>query len=130
MAPFIILLPVLFYIAGVDGISVLVWVNTTGTYGYMFAYALVAVASLIVLRRMGKATPLVWLTTVLSVVGMAYVFYANVFPVPTFPFNVLPWIFLGLVLLAVIRYVYLRRNRPDVIARIGNTEMETLGGIG
>jgi hypothetical protein len=44
--------------------------------------------------------------------------------------NVLPWIFLGLMLLAVIRYVYLRRNRPDVIARIGNTEMETLGGIG
>ena len=79
---------------------------------------------------MRKATPLVWLTTVLSVVGMAYVFYANVFPVPAFPFNVLPWIFLGLVLLAVIRYVYLRRNRPDVIARIGNTEMETLGGIG
>ena len=130
VAPFIILLPVLFYIAGVDGISVLVWINTTGTYGYMFAYALVAVASLIVLRRMGKATPLVWLTTALSVVGMAYVFYANVFPVPVFPFNVLPWIFLGLVLLTVIRYVYLRRNRPDVIARIGNTEMETLGGIG
>lgn len=49
---------------------------------------------------MGKATPLVWLTTVLSVVGMAYVFYANVFPVPAYPFNVLPWIFLGLVLLA------------------------------
>ncbi|WP_309620774.1 hypothetical protein [Salinibacterium sp.] len=64
VAPFITLLPVLFYIAGVDGI------------------------------------------------------------------NVLPWIFRGLVLLAVITYVYLRRNRPDVIARIGNTEMESLGGIG
>ncbi len=45
-------------------------------------------------------------------------------------FNVLPWIFLGPVVLAVIRYVYLRRNRPDVIARIGDTEMDTLGGIG
>lgn len=44
--------------------------------------------------------------------------------------KVLPWIFLGLLLLAIIRYVYLRRNRPDVIVRIGNTEMETLGGIG
>jgi fatty acid desaturase len=107
-----------------------VWINTTGTYGYKFAYALVAVASLIVLRGMGKATPLVWLTTALSVIGMAYVFYANVFPVPAFSFNVLPWIFLGLVLQAVIRYVHLRRNRPDVIARIGNTETETLGGIG
>ncbi|WP_309615119.1 hypothetical protein [Salinibacterium sp.] len=42
----------------------------------------------------------------------------------------LPWIFLGPVVLAVIRYVYLRRNRPDVIARIGDTEMDTLGGIG
>ena len=62
-----------------------------------------AVASLIVLRRMGKATPLVWLTTALSVIGMAYVFYANVFPVPAFPFTVPPWIFLGLVLLAVLR---------------------------
>ena len=31
--------------------------------------------------------------------------------------------FFGLVVLVVVRYVYLRYNRPDIIARIGSTYM-------
>lgn len=130
IAPFIILLPAALYLMGFDGISVLVWINTTGTYGYMFAYAAVSLAAVRYLKTLNAATPLVWVSAIVSVLGMAYVFYANVFPIPAFPFNVLPWIFLALVAIALVWYANLKSKHPEVIARIGTTETDVLEGIG
>ena len=130
IAPAIILLPALMYVIGFDGISVLVWVNTAGTYGYMFAYAAVSIAAVRYLKTVNAATAMVWLSAIVSVIGMAYVFYANVFPIPAFPFNILPWIFLALVGVAVVWYLMLKSRRPEVIARIGTTETDVLEGIG
>jgi hypothetical protein len=96
----------------------------------MFAYAAVSFAAVRYLRTINAATPLVWISAIVSVLGMAYVFYANVFPIPAFPFNVLPWIFLALVGVSLAWYAYLKANRPEVIARIGTTETDVLEGIG
>lgn len=130
IAPFVIIIPAVLYLLGVDGISVLVWVNTAGTYGYMFAYAAVSLAAVRYLRTLGAATPLVWGAAILSIVGMAYVFYANVLPVPAYPLNILPWIFLALVVIALIWYGMLKSRKPEVISRIGTTETDVLEGIG
>lgn len=130
VAPLIILLPAALYILGFDGISVLVWINTAGTYGYMFAYAAVSFAAVRYLRTINAATPMVWIAAAVSILGMAYVFYANVIPIPAFPLNILPWIFLGLVALALAWYAYLKAKHPEVIARIGTTETDVLEGIG
>lgn len=130
IAPFIVLVPVVLYVLGFDGISVLVWVNTAGTYGYMFAYAAVSIAAVRYLKTLGAATALVWGAAIVSVVGMAYVFYANVIPVPAYPLNILPWIVLALVVVALIWYSIVKSQRPEVIARIGTTETDVLKGIG
>lgn len=129
-APLVIAVPVVLYLVGTEAFDVLVWVDTFGTFGYMVAYAAVAIAAPVFLRRIGVKNWLLWPCTILAVGAMAYVFYANVFPVPTFPLNIIPFIFLAVIALGIARYLWLRKNRPAVIAAIGSTETDLLDGIG
>jgi amino acid transporter len=128
--PAAIVVDIVFLLVGAQPMETLVWVNTWGTYGYMVAYALVAIACVVYTRRAGIPNRLVWVCATIAVVTMAYVFFANVFPVPAFPLNVIPYVFLVTLALAVTRFVYLAKRRPEVIERIGRTETSTMSGVG
>ncbi len=121
---------IVFLSLGAAPMEILVWVNTWGTYGYMVAYALVAVACVIYTQRSGVKNTFVWVCATIAVITMGYVFFANVFPVPAFPFNVIPYVFIACVLLALTRYWYLSARQPEVIARIGRTETSAMEGVG
>ncbi|MCU1569577.1 MAG: amino acid permease [Naasia sp.] len=128
--PAAILLDLLLLALGTDPMEIVVWVDTYGTYGYMVAYALVAIACVIYTRREGLKNGLVWVSAVIVVVSMGYVFFANVWPVPAWPLNVIPYVFLITMLVAVAWYGYLAKNRPQVIEAIGNAEDDVLDGVG
>lgn len=128
--PAAVALTAILFLAGVPGMSIVVWVDTFGTYGYMVAYAAVAIASVVWLRKQGVRNWLVVVCAVIAVVSMVYVFYTNVFPVPVFPFNIIPWIFLAVLAIAIGWYLFLRARRPEVIAAIGTTEVDVLDGLG
>lgn len=127
--PAAIILDVILLIIGADPMEIVVWVDTYATYGYMLAYALVAIAGIIYTRRNNMKNGLVWITAIISVASMAYVFFANVWPVPPFPLNILPYLFILSLALAFLRYAYLKKNQPEVIQAIGNVETDTLQGI-
>ncbi|GII92833.1 APC family permease [Sinosporangium siamense] len=124
IAPFAVLLTALLLGLGVDGMSIVVNVDTYGTYGYMVAYAVVAVAALIYLRREGVRLPLLWPAVLVSVVGMAYVFYVNVVPWPSWPLNFVVIAFFVTMAVAVAWYAYLKVARPAVTQAIGTTETD------
>jgi amino acid transporter len=128
--PAAVVLDVILLAAGVHPMDIVVWVDTYATYGYMVAYSLVAAACVVYTRRTGLPNRLVWVTAVIAIVAMAYTFFANVYPVPSFPLNILPYLFLATMAAALAWYYHLVRNRPDVIARIGQTETDTLEGVG
>ena len=128
--PAAIILDIILLACGVHPMDIVVWVDTYGTYGYMVAYALVAIACVVYVRREKMRSALVTLCATIAVVAMAYVFFANVWPVPAFPLNVIPYLFLLTMILALTRFVYLKQKRPDVIARIGNTDTDMLEGVG
>ncbi len=128
--PAAILLDVILLAVGSNPMDITVWVDTYGTYGYMVAYALVAIACIAYTRRAGMPNKLVWVCAVVAVAAMAYVFFANVWPVPAFPLNVIPYLFLLTLVAAVLWFVYLKRRRPEVIQNIGNTETDALEGVG
>ena len=128
--PAAVVLDVILLAAGVHPMNIVVWVDTYATYGYMVAYSLVAAACVVYTRRTGQPNQLVWVTAVIAIVAMAYTFFANVYPVPSFPLNILPYLFLATVAVALGWYYHLVRNRPEVIARIGQTETDTLEGVG
>ncbi|WP_067175598.1 APC family permease [Microtetraspora niveoalba] len=124
IAPVAVLLTALLFALKVDGMEIVVFVDTYGTFGYMVAYAVVALAAPIFLRRMGVRVPLIWPCVVVSVVGMAYVFYVNVVPWPAWPLNFVICAFLVTFAAALAWYGYLRAARPSVAQTIGTTETD------
>ena len=128
--PAAILLDVILLIAGTHPMDIVVWVDTYGTYGYMVAYALVAIAGVVYTKREGLPNKMVWFCAIIAVTAMAYVFFANVWPVPAWPLNLLPYLFAATMLLAFARLWWLQKNRPEVLGRIGKTHVEEMAGIG
>jgi len=126
----VILTPSIFYVFGADPISVLVWVNTFGTYGYMVAYAVIAIASIVYLRQLGMKNRLLPISVTVAVGGMAFVFWSNIVPVPAFPFNIIPWLFAAILGTAMLWFVFLAQRHPAVVAAIGTTETDLLKGVG
>ena len=128
--PLAILLDVVLLIGGTHPMDIVVWVDTYGTYGYMVAYALVAIACVAWVRREKMKSALVTLCAVIAVVAMVYVFFANVVPVPVYPLNLIPYLFLASMIVALGWFLYLRRARPEVLVKIGHTETDMLEGVG
>ncbi|MGK0714864.1 APC family permease [Leucobacter sp. W1153] len=128
--PAAIVLDIILLLAGAHPMDIVVWVDTYATYGYMVAYALVAVAGVVYTKRAGIPNRLVWVCAVVAISAMAYVFFANVWPVPAFPLNVLPYLFIATMLLAFARFWWLKKNRPEVLTRVGKTHTEMLEGVG
>lgn len=117
-------------LVGVHPMDIVVWLDTYGVYGYMVAYALVAFACAVYVRKMGLPRKLVTVCASIAVLAMAYIFFANVWPVPAFPLNLLPYLFVATMLVGILWFMRVRKLRPEVLARIGNTETESLEGIG
>lgn len=128
--PAAIVVDVILLLIGSHPMDITVWIDTYGTYGYMVAYALVAIAGIVYTKRAGMKNTLVWICAVVAVVAMAYVFFANVWPVPPFPLNILPYVFIVTMVLAFSRYWWVKANRPEVLARVGKTHIEEMSGIG
>jgi amino acid transporter len=128
--PAAIILDVILLLIGTHPMDIVVWVDTYATYGYMVAYALVAIAGVVYTRRAGIPNRLVWICAVVAVAAMAYVFFANVWPVPPFPLNVLPYLFIATMLAAFARFWWLQRNRPEVLTQVGRTHTEMMEGVG
>ncbi|MBL3700499.1 APC family permease [Leucobacter luti] len=128
--PAAIVLDVILLLAGTHPMDIVVWVDTYGTYGYMVAYSLVAIAGVVYTTRAGIPNRMVWLCAVVAVAAMVYVFIANVFPVPAFPINVIPYLFAATMLLAFIRFWWIKANRPEVLDRVGNTDTAMMSGVG
>jgi amino acid transporter len=94
------------------------YLGFVATFGFLFAYILVSVASPVYLRRRGELTATTVVMTVLSVIMLAVATVGSVVLSPTTPYNYLPYVFLGLLALGVARFAYLRMKRPGVISEI------------
>lgn len=113
-----------------------VYVSIVSSYAYLFAYLVVAIATPLWLRRIRALTPARLVVSVLATLGILYVIYKNLLPVPEGAYRYLPYVFLGLLLVGFARFLQLRATRPEVAARIGSiqtlseAEQERLAELG
>jgi amino acid transporter len=124
IAPAVGLVPVVMVATGVTPLNVYAYTGTIGTFGYMLAYVLMAVALPFFRARRGESNVLSTALAVVVVAALVYVFYKNVVPVPDYPYNLFPWIFLGLLALGLAWYAAVRVRRPEIVAEVGSHEEE------
>ena len=124
IAPIVGLVPIVMVATGTTPFNVYAYTGTLGTFGYMLAYLLMAVALPFFLRRRDEANPLSTVLAVVVVAALLYVFYKNVWPVPPSPFNLFPWIFLGLMVVGLAWYFAVRTRNPEVLREVGMMEEE------
>jgi len=112
LAPFIMILG---HVALLDAFLFLGFV---ATFGFLFAYILVSIASPIFLRRRGESNSTVVVMSVLSVAMLAVATVGSVVLNPAPPYNYLPYVFLALIAIGGLRFVYVRLKQPALVAAI------------
>ncbi|GAA2868608.1 putative amino acid permease [Actinoplanes cyaneus] len=99
-----------------------VYVVVASSYAYLFAYLLVAIATPLWLRRIRALTPAAVVLSATAGLGILYVIYKNLVPVPPGAYKYLPYVFLGLLLAGLAGFLRLRATRPGVAARVGSIQ--------
>jgi amino acid transporter len=117
-------LPFAYILAGSSDANLNAEYGTLATYGFMIAYALVALSAPIYLRKIGENKPLAWVLGILGAVTMVFVFYVNwipnlihnsVFPPLVGTFDHLPQIFLIWTALGLVGYFAVKFRKPEVV---------------
>ena len=122
IAPIIGIVPVVMLLTDVTPLNVYAYTGTIGTFGYMLAYFLMALALPFFLRKRDEGSPLAIVLSIVVMAALAYVFYKNVVPVPDYPYNLFPWIFLGLLVAGLAVYAVMRVRRPQLVEEAGTYE--------
>ncbi|MGB8655144.1 MAG: APC family permease [Candidatus Acidiferrales bacterium] len=99
-------------------LNILGYLGSLATYGFLFAYVLIAVASPVYLRRRGELSAMSVGVAIAALALLAMPLVGAVYPVPAAPANYLPYIFLALLVLGTARFLYVRSRRPDMIRAI------------
>jgi amino acid transporter len=113
------------YIAAGSSDAVLSSVEgTLATYGFMLAYALVALAAPIYLHKLSESKALAWILGLLGAVTMLFVFYVNwiptaipndVFPALTGTYKALPYVFIVWTAVGLVWYFVIKFTKPEVV---------------
>jgi hypothetical protein len=102
-------------IGGVSAVNAFFYPGTIGVLSMLIAYIVTNVGALRFLFLSGRVRAWEAVFPVVALVILAYVIYANVYPVPDFPFNIFPyivaaWLVLGLGIVLLV---------PGLARRIG-----------
>jgi amino acid transporter len=119
------LVPMVLLCRHVTPLDIFGYLGSLATYGFLFAYALIAVASPVYLRRRNEPWSTATVVSIAALALLAMPLIASVYPVPPAPGNYLPYIFIGLLAVGISRFVYLRFRHPEVIREM---ERSLLGG--
>ncbi|NMG21013.1 APC family permease [Brasilonema bromeliae SPC951] len=113
---------------GVKVLDNYAYFGTIATYGFLFAYILVAIASPVYLWREHQLRAVDILYSVLAVVFMVIPAIGSVgipgenslFPVPAAPYNIFPYLFLLYLVVGGGWFIMLRLRRPEIIEQMEN----------
>jgi amino acid transporter len=124
-----VLVAIIPVLLGRNAVELTGWVGTIATFGFMLAYALVALAAPVFLGRMGISNPIAIVTGAIGVLSMAFIFWANSLPqlIPGGAFAALsgvpqwlPVIFLAWVAIGLAWYFVVRARNPELVRQIGS----------
>jgi len=94
------------------------WFGTIASFGFIIVYLMCSIASPVLLRKTGDATPLVYVMGVLGSVLMVLSLIGSLFPIPAAPYNYLPYGFAAYMLVGAAWFVVVKNRTPGVLLGI------------
>ncbi len=111
-------------LSGVPMLDSMNYLGSILTFGFLFAYAMVAIAAPFYLKKRKELKIINILTSIVSVILIAIAMEGSLYPIPDWPSNILPYIFLALLAVGIGHFLYLRRTNPKQLKAL---EKELLG---
>jgi amino acid transporter len=111
-------------LSGVALMDAVNYLGTLSTFGFLFAYLMIAVAAPFYLKQRRELNFWHIISSIISMVLIGVALEGSVYPVTDWPSNLLPYIFLVLLGLGVCHFLYLRRTNPKELKAM---EKELLG---
>jgi amino acid transporter len=99
---------------GSSGADIYAWMGTLAVYGFLTAYALVAVALPVHLRRRGRLRAGGLVLSVSATVATTLAMVGTVFPVPPAPYRYLPYVYVTYLAGGMVWYVISRRRSTEL----------------
>jgi amino acid transporter len=112
------LLPVVLLLRHVAPLDIFGYLGSLATYGFLFAYALTAIASPIYLWRRRESWRTAAAISVAALGLLSLPIIASFYPVPPAPAKYLPYIFASLLAVGIVRFGYLSVWHPNVILEL------------
>ena len=119
------LLPVVLVVRHMALLDIFGYLGSLATFGFLFAYGLIAIASPIYLWRRRESWIVAAAVSVAALALLSLPLIASFYPVPPGPGKYLPYIFAVLLAVGVCRFAYLRVRCPDVIRELERSLMAT-----
>ena len=94
------------------------WFGTLASYGFIFVYFLCSVASPVLLRKTGEATPMVYFMGGLGCLLMLFSAAGSLYPVPAAPLKYLPYGFAAYMLVGAVWFQVLKGRLPQAVLSI------------
>jgi amino acid transporter len=109
----------------IKAFTIMGYMGTICTYGFLLVYILVSIAAPVYLYRLGKLRPLDIVVSVLAVgfmmipvVGTTGIPGSELFPVPEAPYNLFPWLFLLYLAAGCGWFTIQKRRSPKMVKRM------------
>lgn len=94
------------------------WFGTIASFGFIFVYFLCSLASPVLLKKTGEATPMVWTMGILGCVLMVFSLAGSLYPVPAAPLNYFPYGFAAYMLVGALWFLVLKGRMPQAVLSI------------
>jgi amino acid transporter len=114
----VIVVPLIMLFARFKVLDIYGITGTLSTFGLLLPYILVSIAAPVYLRQRGEPFGVPTIISVLSLIALFFTVKGSIYPVPAAPYNFLPYIFVGLLLIGLVRFVYVSKKQPRLIESI------------
>jgi amino acid transporter len=116
IAPLLFLVPlVMKEVANADAVSTFTYLATPATFGFMFAYVLIAAgAPVLIYRAAGRVDWRPIVAGLIAAAAMIATYISNITPIPPWPLDMMPYLFAGLMVVGGLVYAAIKATDPSV----------------
>lgn len=98
-----------------DGITTYGYLGTIGALSLLIAYLLTCLGAIIYFKAKGIWKTYNLILPTIGLLGLAFAFYSNIYPVPSYPMNIFPYIVLGWTVVGFLFSEIYSRSHENVI---------------